>query len=35
MRKYYTEQAIEGIARRVLDAYDARLYRGQPCTIPI
>ena len=35
MRKYYTEQTMEGIARRVLDAYDERLYRGQPCAIPI
>ena len=30
MRKYYTEQTMESIARRVLDAYDERLYRGQP-----
>ena len=35
MRKYYTEQMIENIARRVLNAYDARLYLGQPCAIPI
>jgi hypothetical protein len=35
MRKYYTEPMIESIARRVLDSYDARLYRGQPCAIPI
>lgn len=30
MRKYYTEQTMESIARRVLDAYDTHLYRGQP-----
>ena len=35
MRKYYTEQTMESIARRVLDAYDERLYRGQPRAIPI
>lgn len=35
MRKYYTEQTIESIARRVLDTYDERLYRGKPCAIPI
>ena len=35
MRKYYTEQTMESIARRVLDTYDERLYRGQPCAIPI
>ena len=35
MRKYYTEQTMESIARRVLDAYDTHLYRGQPRAIPI
>lgn len=35
MRRYYTEQTIESIARRVLDAYDARLYHGPPGAIPI
>ena len=34
MRKYYTEQTMESIARRVLDAYDERLYRGQPRATP-
>ena len=35
MQKYYTEQTIESIARRVLNDYDERLYCGQPSAIPI
>lgn len=36
MRKlYYREQALEGIARRVLTAYDNTLYYGPPAAIPI
>lgn len=35
MLKYYTEQTMENIARRVLNAYDEQLYRSQPCAIPI
>ena len=34
-RLYYSEYAIENIARRVLTAYDARLYYGDPAAVPI
>lgn len=34
-RLYYREQALEGIARRVLTAYDSTLYYGSPAAIPI
>ena len=34
-RLYYSEYAIENIARRVLTAYDARLYYGAPAAVPI
>ena len=34
MRKYYTEQTMESIARRVLDAYDERLSGGSPAPSP-
>lgn len=34
-RLYYREQALEGIARRVLTAYDSTLYYGSPVAIPI
>ena len=32
---YYSEYAIENIARRVLTAYDPKLYYGKPAAIPI
>lgn len=32
---YYSEQAIENIARQVLTAYDACLYIGCPAAIPV
>lgn len=32
---YYSEYAIENIARRVLAAYDPKLYYGKPAAIPI
>lgn len=32
---YYSEYAIENIARRVLTAYDPQLYYGKPVAIPI
>ena len=35
VRLFYSEYGIENIARRVLTAYDARLYYGQPSAIPI
>ena len=34
-RLYYSEYAIENIARRVLTAYDSRLYYGAPAAVPI
>ena len=32
---YYREQALEGIAREVITAYDPNLYYGVPRMIPI
>ena len=32
---YYSEYAIENIARRVLSDFDARLYTGRPTAIPV
>lgn len=32
---FYSEYAIENIARRVLTAYDPKLYYGKPAAIPI
>ena len=32
---FYSEYGIENIARRVLTAYDSRLYYGKPAAIPI
>ena len=34
-KAYYSEQTMENIARRVLNAFDGRLYTGKPCAIPI
>ena len=34
-KTYYSEQTMENIARRVLNAFDDRLYTGKPCAIPI
>ena len=32
---YYREQALEGIAREIITAYDPNLYYGVPRMIPI
>ena len=32
---FYREQALEGIAREVITAYDPSLYYGAPTMIPI
>lgn len=34
-KAYYSEQALERIARDVIIAYDPRLYYGSPAAIPI
>lgn len=35
MKRYYAEQTLESIARKVLTAYDSTLYYGDPAPIPI
>ncbi len=34
-RKYYRDTTLEGIARRILCAYEEELYAGQPKAVPI